>query len=609
MLRFRMSRRISILILLALTLAIYLGNAAEPALLDDVDAGHAIASREMLERRDWAVMHINGVPWLEKAPLHYWLVAASYAVLSEGEFSTRLPLGLAVAGLVLMVYAFGRHFFGERAGFYAGLVMCTSMGTFLFTRTMIPEAIYALEFTAAFYLFLRAWTGTASLRAGYWGFAAMVALAVMTRALIGVVFPLAVITLFLLFTGEWRRWRELPVVSSALVFLTIAAPWHLIVGLRVPGFFWFYFINEQVLRAVGARYPADYISVPLIFWWAAHLLWFFPWSFFLSYALQELPKAAELKQGLDSRGQARLLLFLWAGFILLFFSVFKRLEYYSFGAYPAVAILLGLGLERAEEEGNRWLPRLQGAMGVLGLVLAGVLTALLLVPGDGRAPNEAGRLLLLKDEYFTREALTGFIRLVRAYPGLRAAAVVSGISILLGLCVPWLLRRRGQALAAGLATAMGMAGFFFAANLALGAFEPEMSSRPLARAILPHLRPDDQIAIYGEFYGGSSIGFYTQRKTWIYNGRYSGLEFGSYSPDAPKIFLTDSDFPRLWNGPQRVFLFVPEKLRREAGLRLPADSTYLLAESGGKAVYVNRPVRPGQATVAESGSGTGGAER
>src|SRR5437870_2158713 len=127
------------LILTALALAIYVGSAARPALLDDADGCHALAAHEILQRHDWTVLYINGIRWLEKPPLHYWLVAVAYALLGENAFTTRLPIALAMVGLVLLLYEFGRRFFDERSGFYAGLVMATSAGAFLFTRIMIPE--------------------------------------------------------------------------------------------------------------------------------------------------------------------------------------------------------------------------------------------------------------------------------------------------------------------------------------------------------------------------------------------------------------------------------------------------------------------------------------
>src|SRR5262249_33421936 len=152
----------------------------------------------------------------------------SYALLGESAFSTRLPVALAMVGLVLLTFEFGRRFFGQRAGFYAGLVVATSPGLFLFTRTVIPEAIYALEFTAVFYLFLRSWTGSLDGRVGYRGAAAITGLAVLTRGPIGFLFPVGALAAFLLATGGWRRWRELRVPSSAGVFLVIAVPWHVL---------------------------------------------------------------------------------------------------------------------------------------------------------------------------------------------------------------------------------------------------------------------------------------------------------------------------------------------------------------------------------------------
>ncbi len=600
-----MTRKIAIVVLLALALGIYAGNAGHPALIDDADGGHAVAAKEMLESGDWAVMRINGVRWLEKAPLHYWMVAAGYAVFGEGEFATRLPLALAVAGLALMVFAFGNEFFGGQAGFYAGLIITTGIGTFIFTRAMIPEAIYALEFTVAFYLFLRAWTGSLSARAGYWGCAAVMGLAVLTRGLIGFIFPAAVLGLFLLATGGLRSWREIPWLSSAAIFLAIAAPWHILVGLKTPGFFWFYFINEHFLRAMGARYPQDYGSVPLLYWWAAHLAWFFPWSAFLPYVLRELPAAQGWRQ-LDRGGQARLLVFLWAGFILLFFTISKRMEYYSFGAWPAIALLLGAGLARAEETRDRWLPRIQAGLAVAGALIAAVLGGYLWASRSVQTGPDISSLLELNKEDFYRVAMASFFDLTpQAFAALRVPAGMAAAAFLVGLAAAWWLRRKESHRGANLAMAGGMAVFLFAANLAFGVFSPHMSSKKLAETLNEHLKAEDRLAIYGEYYGACTVGFYTGRKVWIYNGRYHGLEFGSYFADAPKMFLTDQEFPAIWSGTQRMFLVAPQHHRRAVLLRLPGETTWLLAESGGKAVYVNRPLTPGQPSLARMAAADG----
>jgi 4-amino-4-deoxy-L-arabinose transferase-like glycosyltransferase len=297
------SRASAVILLIALSAAIYLGNAGFPALLDDADASHAMVSHEMLQRHDWVILYMNGIRYLMKAPLHYWAVAMSYAALGQSEFSTRLPVALAMIGLVLLVNEFARRFFGARAGLYSGLVVCTSAGLFLFTRIMIPEAIYALEFTGIFYLLLRGWTGSLEPRVAYWGAAALTGLAMLTRGLIGVVFPVAILFLFIVATRSWRRWRELHLFSSAGIFLLVAAPWHILSSLRADSFFWSYFINEHLKRAIGTRYPPDYEAVPLWLWLGAHLIWFFPWSIFIPGVLSCIPRPRTWKN-LPAEGQA-----------------------------------------------------------------------------------------------------------------------------------------------------------------------------------------------------------------------------------------------------------------------------------------------------------------
>ncbi len=149
----RLGQKAAALIALVVGCAIYLGNAGFPGLLDDADASHAVVAREILQRHDWVILHMNGIRYLMKAPLHYWAVAASYAVLGVNEFATRLPVALAMIGLGLLVNEFARRFFGVRAGLYSALAVLTGVGFFLFTRIMIPEGVYALEFTAVFYYF------------------------------------------------------------------------------------------------------------------------------------------------------------------------------------------------------------------------------------------------------------------------------------------------------------------------------------------------------------------------------------------------------------------------------------------------------------------------
>jgi len=586
-----LSRRAAVVVLMVLSAVVYLGNAGFPALLDDADASHAMVSREMLQRHDWVILYMNGIRYLMKAPLHYWAVATSYAALGQNEFSTRLPVALAMIGLVLLVNEFARRYFGGRAGLYSGLIVCTGAGFFLFTRIMIPEAIYALEFTAIFYLFIRGWTGSLNPRAACWGAAAMTALAMLTRGLVGVIFPVAILVLFIAATRSWNRWRDLHLFSSTATFLIIAAPWHLLASLRANTFLWSYFINEHFKRAMGTRFPPDYEAVPLWLWLFAHLVWFFPWSIFLPGVFPCIPRPRTWKT-LSAEGQVRLLLALWAGLILLFFSLTfgSRMEYYSFGAWPAIAMLLGIGLAKAEEQGRRWMVRMQAALAVLGAAMAAVLIAMLWVSAKVHVHGDISSLLNEHENSFYRVSMAHILDLTpQAFALLRTPSALAAAAFLLGFAAAWWLGRKNLWHAAAICLSGAMVVFFFSANIALGVFGPYLSSRPLLRKVEAQITPEDTLALYGEFDAMSGVAFYTNRQLLLWNGRYNNLAPGSYYPDAPHIFLTDPEFLTLWRGAKRVFLFVPSEHRAAAAQRLPAAGTYLLGESGGKAVYANQP--------------------
>jgi 4-amino-4-deoxy-L-arabinose transferase-like glycosyltransferase len=604
----------SLVILFVLTLIIYVGTAARPALLDDADGCHALAAREILDRNDWTVLHVNGIRWIEKPPLHYWLVAGTYAAIGESALATRLPIALAMVALVLLLYDFGRRFFGERAGFYAGLIMATAAGVFLFTRIMIPEAILALEFTAAFYLVLRAWTGTLAPRIGWWGFAALVGAATLTRAGIGALFPVAVVAAFVIAEGAWRRGSDArrrlasaPLVSSVAIALAVALPWHLLAALRVRGFLWFYFVNEQVLRALGRRYPADYTAVPLPLWWAAHLVWFFPWSVFLPCLWGELRTLRKPTADRPPADAARLLLAIWAAAIFGFFSIVtgSRMEYYSFGAWPAVALLVAAGITRTERQAGRSLARFHAALAVVGALCAAALVLLLWLSRGVNGDTDISSLLQRHDTDFYRVSMATLLDLTpQAFAALRAPAAMAAVLFLAGPIAAWWAGRRGRHRAAMIAMAIMMTAFNHTANLAFEAFEPRLSSRPLAARMDRQLRPDDRLVVYGEFEQACSFSFYTGRPALIYNGRYNGLEFGSRFPDAADTFLDDKQFVRLWQGPTRVFLFVPPDQRAAALEHLPPDARYVAAEVGGKTLYVNRDPAPGRTSLSNSNLAT-----
>ena len=491
------------LCLLIFSAGLYIGTARSPALTDDdVDAAHAMVSQEMLQRHDFVVPYMDGLRYLIRPPMHFWMVAASYKMLGESEFATRLPISLAVIGIVLLTFGFGQRFFSQRAGLYAALAVASSVGMFIFTRVMIPEAIYALAFEGIFYLFLRSWTGTLDPRLGYWGAAALCAVAVLTRALIGVLFPVAAIVAFIAMTGGWRRWRELRLFSSSAIFLAIAAPWHILAALRTPGFFWAYFINEHINRALGTRVPHDYGSVPLWIWWSSHLIWLFPWSFFFPLVLRKLPLSPRAwRAPMNASEQARLLLFVWAGVILLFFTVESgsRMEYYSFGAWPAISLLLGLGIAEAEESDHWLLKPIQRTLAGAALLFATIAGGFLWASMNVHTAADVSTHLSLRSPETYHTSMAHLLDLTpQAIADLRVPLLISTASIFVAFFIAWILRERGISWLPNIVLALGMAGFVVAAHMAYGVLNPTLSSRTLAIEIGRSLRPGDQIALYGD---------------------------------------------------------------------------------------------------------------
>ena len=163
-----------------------------------------------------------------------------------------------------------------------------------------------------------------------WGIAAAIALNVLTKSLIGIVFPCAVIFVFLLLVRDLRHILKMRLFSSALVFLIVAAPWHILAALRNPpagqakGFLWFYFVNEQVLRYLGKRYPMDYATVPSYLFYGLLLVWFLPWSAFFPQALAQVRLSIPRVPGIRrSTEPVLLLLFCWAA-VIFCSSVFRH---------------------------------------------------------------------------------------------------------------------------------------------------------------------------------------------------------------------------------------------------------------------------------------------
>jgi hypothetical protein len=558
--------------------------------MDDVDSVQAQIARNMLQSGDWVTARLDGVAYLEKSPLVYWMMAISFAVFGVHDWAARIPIALSCILLGLLVQVIGEWAFGKKAGMYAGLCVVTCAGLFLFTRILIPDCILTLTIAAAMYSVLRLVDDERRQIAWPMLFWAALAVGVLLKGLIGIIFPVAITVIYLTATRQifvretWSRFRAVP---GVLLFLAIAAPWHVLATLRNPplfdltmhsesgsyrGFFWFYFINEHVLRFLNRRYPRDYNTVPPVLFWLLNLAWLFPWSFYL-------PGVFKLKYGRGDRGaRVRLLAVCWIGVVLVFFTFSTTQEYYSMPCYPALALLIGSVLA----SGNKWERMGSRAVAMFAAAaLASTLIVLYLVRNAPTPGDIASALTQHPEAYSFSLGHMGDLRL-DSFAYLRPPLAIAAVAFGIGAIGAW----RWPLRHAAFSLALMMALFIHAARLAMVSFDPYLSSPALARSLLAS--PDGQLIVDGEYYGFSSVFFYTNRSGLLVNGRHVNLEYGSYAPGAPEIFIGDSDLAHLWREPDRRYLLVEgPKLPRIRGL-LDDSTLHLVKESGGKYLFTNQ---------------------
>jgi 4-amino-4-deoxy-L-arabinose transferase-like glycosyltransferase len=633
----------SILLIVLAWLILQIGGLFTPGLLDDVDSVYIQIAREMLQRHDFVTPTIDGIRFFDKPPLMYWMAAGSMHVFGQHDWAARLPLALGVLALLFAVYVLGNRLYAgtspslraDRAGLYAALAMATSLGPYLYTRFYIPDILIALWMTLSVHLFLIAMDRLSDGRSAMLpslGFATVMALDVLTKGLIGIVFPLAFVLLYLAWTKNLKALLKLCIPSSTALFLLLAAPWHVLAAWRNPaiampaglglparaGWAWFYLYNEHVARFLGKRIPHDYGQVPIPLFWLLLLLWLLPWVAWLPAALLDAVRelrdrdATALRFDSDAdfspesplhpnrRGEAARALLLWPAIILGFFTLSSRQEYYHLPALPALALLVGGLLSAADAQRPVFRPRidavqqaLRGALFFLvplGTLLFAVCGYFALTAPHPRAGVTLTALLSSNPEMYNLSLGHVFDLTGQAMGFFRGPLWTVALGMLALGPVAYFVRRQGRTFAANLLVAAAMAAVLLAAHEGLVRFYPTLGSKNLALQIEAVRKPGDQVLIDGELTAGSTLLFYTATpapNTLLVNGHINGPWFGSFWPDAPKIFADDAELHRLWAGPQRVFLLTYHPRQRAADLK-PFGDVVVFAESGGKTILTNR---------------------
>ena len=666
----------SVCIIALAWLVLHIGCLFTPGLLDDVDSIYIEIARSMLLRHDYVTPMIDGIRFFDKPPLMYWLAAGSMHLFGPTDWAARLPLALLTLALLLATYALGLRLFAavspaanpDRGALYSALALATCIGPFLYTRFFIPDIVICLWMALAVHAFLIALdrlhatdhlplTTDRSSLLPCLVFAAVTALNLLTKGIIGVVFPIAFVLLYLALTRQLRLLLKFHLIPSTLLFLLIAAPWHILAALRNPaialpaglglparaGWAWFYLYNEHIARFLQRRIPHDYGQVPVLLFWLLAALWLFPWTAFLPAAILRhirdlrssiffstpkksgAPFMAQSHRDMsgsagapfmaqshrDMSGmdrEAALTLLLWAGLVLLFFTFSARQEYYSLPAVPALALMAGGLLARADRDPSspaarsalawhRWL-----LVPLCSLVAAVALFFAITAPhADPR--TDIASLLSQGGDY--NLSLSHLFDLTGRAMGLfRAPLYAVGFSMIVLGPLAYLLRRprrNGPAhtYAANLTLAAAAACLLLCMHEGLVRFYPTLGSKGLALAITEAQRstcnlqpatcnsPSDLILIDGELTSGSTLLFYTRQPAHFVNGRVNGTWYGSFWPDAPAVFDDNASLDRLWAGPRRIFLLTYTPAARTKGLS-PFGPVRTLASAGGKSILTNR---------------------
>jgi 4-amino-4-deoxy-L-arabinose transferase-like glycosyltransferase len=546
--------------------------------LSDPDAGmYADIGQHMAMSGDWITPRFNGLRYVEKPPLLYWLIALTYRLTGPSEWGAHLWPALSGMAGVAVTFLIGRAAFGLNAGLLAGLILATNVGYFVFARVISTDLLFACFLSLTLFAFLQSYRG----RGRGWNLLLYVSmgLAVMTKGAIGILLPGLVVVAFLALVRDLPALRRVGVWWGIPLVLGIALPWHVAVAARHGGFFSFYVLDNQVLRFLGQRaFVEDDVPLSLPAFLLATCTLFGPWSLFLPAALRE--SAADL-HALTAQGKAVLFVLLWAGLIVFFFALSPlKLEHYGLPAFPALALLVGQfweGFFQRESRPSLWF--------CLPLVALSIPSLLL---GVGAFSLDRAIELSFSTDVYSRMvheqgqsySLPLLRQLIPLFQGSGIALFLGGVTTLLVvLC-------RAPRLAFGCFAIMAIVVLGFVGKM-LAVVSEYRSVKPLAALILHRIGPDDLLLHEGPLENSAGLAFYTLKPIHVVNGRRGDLDFGSRFPEAEGLFWEEEEVLRLWPGTRRIFL-VTDRPPEQSVLRLmPPQVRHLIGHEGRRWLYTN----------------------
>ncbi len=538
------SRTTGILWLIAILFtALWFGTLESRKLVKPDEGRYGEIPREMVATGDWLTPRLNGFKYFEKPPLQYWATAAGYKVFGEHQWTVRLwPALTGFLGILFTGFVAAR-LFGATAGWVAASVLGGSLLYVLLGHVAVLDMSLSVFLASAIFAFVLAQRDDASpqeTRNWMWSAYALLALAVLTKGLIGMVLPAATLVAYTLWQRDWALWRRLHLVSGLAIFFAIATPWFVAVSLANPEFFNFFFIHEhfqRFLTKVHRRYAPMWFFVPVL---AVGLA---PWTLALFGGMW-----SAVKRNTALRFQPQRFLLVWIVVVFGFFSVSSsKLVPYILPLFPALAVLIGGWWLTAGQRTLQWH--------AAAWVLAGIAVVI-----------AAPFMLVFGDEQMTIAMFDAWV------PWMIAA----GLSLVIGAGLTlWLLgyskldsrpNLPNSRLAAALALGIGGNLACQLGLLGMDGIAPATSAWHIAQKIKPELTPDMPFFTVGMY--DQTLPFYLKRTLQMVE-HTDELKY-SIEWEPQKFMPTFAEFEAAWkSAPKAMALMPPDVHQRLHAQGLP----------------------------------------
>jgi 4-amino-4-deoxy-L-arabinose transferase-like glycosyltransferase len=527
---------------------------------DDPGEGmHAEIARELLRSGDLLRLTLNGVVYVDKPPLLYWLQAGAFTVFGTSEGTARSVSAAAAVASVAATAWLGAKLLGPVGGCLAGAALLTSALFFAYARYVRPDALFVAALAWGFALTL---IGIADARRWLigWGLVAF-GIAGLAKDPMGALAPPVVILAALALRGQARplsRWLPWPGLAACIL---LGVGWWIFSEVSTAGTLWYTVVDNKILNVLGARvFPDEDVPLSAVEFLTVALLGALPWSLGAVVTIVRLVRARAWREPAETPWIA---LSLWTLCILAITVLSRfRLPHYGLPVYPALALLAA----RAWLTPNaRWLAvshaGLLGVLSVAGAALArsdgrGFMTAVI------GATDVATRKTRIAGE---ADPFPGWDTL---QPLVAHASLVFGMATLVLLIVLALRARIGTSALAPSVVAIAMLAVMPDVATALGTMSTYRSARAVAMVLTSRLGPGDVLAHEGPIEQSGALEWYSGRRPVIVDGRRSVLAFGATQLESAPFFWTAADLERAWRQ-QRVWIVTARSPAHSLAARLP----------------------------------------